>query len=50
MVEISYFLYTVQSLKLLQTAEEYESHIGDDKLSALINYSPDIVSTSKRTC
>ena len=31
MVEISYFLCTGQILKLLQTVEEYESHIGDDK-------------------
>ena len=30
MVEISSFLCRVQSLKLLQTAEEYESHIADD--------------------
>ena len=33
----------VQSLKLLQMAEEYESHIADDKSSTLINYAPDIV-------
>ena len=43
MVEISSFLRMVKSLKLLQTAEKYESHIADDKLSALINYAPDIV-------
>ena len=29
-------MYMGQILKLLQTAEDFESHIGDDKSSALI--------------
>ena len=31
-----FFLCTGQILKVLQTAEEYESHISDDKSSALM--------------